>query len=1474
MAEAKQEYLDLKGLTEYHSKVNDMTTGINFVRRSKDFGNGFEKAYSYTNSIFKDGFGRQGSAAVYSSYQDDNGFTVLHMKATGNSDNNNAAYNYASPVYDIAVGDVYTVSFDFMVEDVKAWDVKNALRIGLLGETSVLQTESILADQTNVKASEIQNGKWYQVVYYYNVVNPNAKAFIAGTILTRNGSVYYRKFSIQKGHINNPEWSPSPFDVDRINDMTTGINLLRGTRDFTIGVDVAGVRESALKSDGVYFNADQWEIITPDDPNEFAYAKRIPTGTASHLYFNPLFPKDINDTKFTVSFEFMLEEKPTKHINLFQFLVQNNSSTASGGKEVNINTSYIGFLDYNDIPINTWIKASYVIEDVSLTDDQYIRLGLNGSSNDEISKCVRKVKFESGRINNPLWSASPFDTQRINDETTGINLVRGTRDFRLGVNTLSSLPYVASDGFVNANSFEFYKDEDGFTVAKKVAKGLTSNGDANINASTIHISPGQNNVFTISFDVMFDEDVVCDKFTIARIYQYNWPSTPVIKSIYPIFFNMTGISERNIEYGKWYRAVYTFTTEPETTMFRVVLTLQMNGSINFRKLMVQRGSIENPVWSASPFDEIDITQGSTGWTRGLNSGINIVPETSDEWSNWIEPTYNATNINFYPTHLSNIPFPTERNLGDVYTVSIEVEFDNVTFTPGQTGIFRLQGKDDGQWLSANPLYGPAEGNTSTPVIMISNFDNGHKNLIAHSYKRNDAYLNNLDHYEIGFRLDYWASGRFRYRRIKIERGYVEYPKWSPAIEDTLKTNDMTTGINLLRGSRDCTTGTIPYGTKDSIKLDGTSTPPSSVYEVIVGDDGFSYLYYTGTASSASYKFLSALLPSMVNGHTLTFSFEFMIEKPTSINGVLLQLYKLSLDGSSDAAMQTYTLGDIGYRASDLEPFVWYKAVCYYDTVLNLKDNEYIRVGLTGGIAADLTRTIRFRKYKAEIGHIYDPVWSSSPFDTALTTDVPKISFNDVAVTPVNTPDQDTYDFWNSADPGVYQFRGNGHLNGQPSNYGYLLNFGKKDGAEVSQLWIPFGAQTEDSYCLMAYRSANHSFSGNQMPTFIKIFGGANVLDVQHGGTGSTSVEAARDKLGVFRPVSNNIINNVSDDTYDFWKNKEPGIYTFSSNNTLVGQTASFGTMFHLNGTGVGNPDIVQLLFNRGFDRSLYIRKSDSTDAGKAMPSFIRVMDENHYAYNPGTYSGTSITSKFQYEIGSSGVANWLASRASQGNFDGICIGDYVDIACTGVTRRYIVAAIDPYYNLGSPTRMGHHIVMVPEKRWDLSSSRDGSYAVGTSSIYIKWSTAANNNGTATENSPYVGSNLHKWESEVAIKQFPKEWQDVMLDYTSYVETRYSASSTLSESTGAKWVNLGKLWSPSTIELFGRSNEVSNEAARFGTQFPLFSKPTALYKGSSLWTRDTSSGNTDRIVCASYLGGLAPTLISSEGTSPLPCFLIG
>ena len=259
-----------------------------------------------------------------------------------------------------------------------------------------------------------------------------------------------------------------------------------------------------------------------------------------------------------------------------------------------------------------------------------------------------------------------------------------------------------------------------------------------------------------------------------------------------------------------------------------------------------------------------------------------------------------------------------------------------------------------------------------------------------------------------------------------------------------------------------------------------------------------------------------------------------------------------------------------------------------------------------------------------------------------------------------------------------------------------------------------------------------------------------------------------------------------------------------------------------------------------------------------------------------SYAGRSLASVFANEIGDADIYTWLRNRARNGNFAGLRIGDYIDVPIVeganvnAQTVRYRIGAIDHYYQCGD-TAKGHHIVMVPKAPVTVK----GDKASNTS--YLQWRETNDNNGTAEEKHPYLCSKLHDWEINDFLPALPSTLQSAILSQRVLLEERYSSTGKLTEASGWSWADLGKIWSPSEMEVYGCPVWGSTGySVGFDSQFPIFTDTASRIAGGRVnwWLRSVRGGSSSN-ACNVNSNGTASNYDPTYGwVRPLPCFLLG
>ena len=208
---------------------------------------------------------------------------------------------------------------------------------------------------------------------------------------------------------------------------------------------------------------------------------------------------------------------------------------------------------------------------------------------------------------------------------------------------------------------------------------------------------------------------------------------------------------------------YTYTTEITEKMVdaaRFDLGFRCDywadGSYRVRKIKVEKGPVATE-WSLRPGD--------------VGDGVNLAKETSNEWSEWMTPEYYASNRSFELAYADL----GEKSIGDTFTCQVEVEFEGVS--AAQSGeaegdfLFQTQGAVDGDWHIGNIWNNNLIKLTEAPEDGVVKY--------VYTASITDKLVD-ASRFSLGFRCDNWASGSFRVRCIKVERG-MKATVWSPSL---------------------------------------------------------------------------------------------------------------------------------------------------------------------------------------------------------------------------------------------------------------------------------------------------------------------------------------------------------------------------------------------------------------------------------------------------------------------------------------------------------------------------------------------------------------------------------------------------------------------------------------------------------------------------------------------------------------------
>lgn len=259
-------------------------------------------------------------------------------------------------------------------------------------------------------------------------------------------------------------------------------------------------------------------------------------------------------------------------------------------------------------------------------------------------------------------------------------------------------------------------------------------------------------------------------------------------------------------------------------------------------------------------------------------------------------------------------------------------------------------------------------------------------------------------------------------------------------------------------------------------------------------------------------------------------------------------------------------------------------------------------------------------------------------------------------------------------------------------------------------------------------------------------------------------------------------------------------------------------------------------------------------------------DEIIQSIDPTLYEGVDLTAKFYSEIqGYSDEWAWIKARVTAGNYKGLRVGDYIPITVNNELVKMQIAGIDCYTGT-TDQELGHHIDFI---------SKDCYSGV------VKWNTTDTNNGNASEDCPYIASNLRTWLNETLYGYLPTSMKNQIVHKRALLEQRYSSSGVLTASTSYNWRDLGALWIPTEFEVYGSTIwGTPGWSSGQGIQYPIFSNgyfrrgKKSGNNGSrcNWWLISVRTGNSTH-VSGVNAGGHPSSWVASNGYYVPICFRI-
>lgn len=198
------------------------------------------------------------------------------------------------------------------------------------------------------------------------------------------------------------------------------------------------------------------------------------------------------------------------------------------------------------------------------------------------------------------------------------------------------------------------------------------------------------------------------------------------------------------------------------------------------------------------------------------------------------------------------------------------------------------------------------------------------------------------------------------------------------------------------------------------------------------------------------------------------------------------------------------------------------------------------------------------------------------------------------------------------------------------------------------------------------------------------------------------------------------------------------------------------------------------------------------------------------------YAGRNLLEVYDAEI-ANGYANaweWLADHVSlrksigRKAYKGLRVEDYIPCTIESNTYNQRIMGLDCDEGT-TDIEQPPGIFMFPDKVMPTG---------------YQWNTSNNNNGNATNQAPYMVSNIRNVLLNTILPKYPSEIRAVMGERRTLLEYRYTAGQTLTDSNSWGWQDLGRLWLLDETEVYGQRVWSSVRANGISNQFELFRNP--------------------------------------------------
>ena len=276
------------------------------------------------------------------------------------------------------------------------------------------------------------------------------------------------------------------------------------------------------------------------------------------------------------------------------------------------------------------------------------------------------------------------------------------------------------------------------------------------------------------------------------------------------------------------------------------------------------------------------------------------------------------------------------------------------------------------------------------------------------------------------------------------------------------------------------------------------------------------------------------------------------------------------------------------------------------------------------------------------------------------------------------------------------------------------------------------------------------------------------------------------------------------------------------------------------------------------------------------------------------YTGRNLANVFADEIAEAETDawSWLASRVSEGNFEGIHVGDYLPVTYTNnITFNARIAGINTYKSMGDANNViGDHIDFISDTLWPVSFAM-GLCDYNNALSQFNLLPILDANGYYFLQSGYgqVVNYVYDSSQEAYVYDFenvdfnndgvwdflPSALKTAITDKRLFVSQRYSAESAQSHDTGSGWYNVGRIWIPTEVEVAGMAiGNPSRHAISGSIQYPIFKNNAwRSHYRANWWLMTPEDGSITSFMMVNGYGAIVPAAATTTAKAPV-CFRIG